>query len=249
MTIMHKIAGLMTVKDYKEDCLAFQSLRSLTDLTIVLDDNSNLPFPYRNICDEYLTLRHNIKWHDVGNRTLLMHRAFIHGCDWVVWSDDDILFSHNFQNRKDVERAIAVLETANKDTGRFILHDLWDSIRQYRKDGIWANKTFVVLRKNWFQCGAVRLPSPCIRLHTPVYPINRTEQVLVLQDYIAYHTGCLTVADREERVQKYAKEDPNMQFQEDYSYMLRTEQLELANVPEVDLSCVESKHLSNRMLP
>lgn len=226
---MRKVAGLLTVRNYKEDCSVFESLRTLTDFTIVLDDNSRFTFPHRDECDEYLSLTNRAQWNDIANRTLLMQRAYFHECEWVVCSDDDIIFSHNFQTRKDVDRVIRSLEAENKDTGRFLLRDLWNSVSQYRSDGVWGRKTFVVLRKNWFFSASFKLPAPSSRLHRPVYPAKQKQQVAILRECVAYHTGCFTETDRITRVEKYAQVDPKHEFQDDYSYMLNTDGLVLAD--------------------
>lgn len=236
-----KIAGLMTVKNYRDRSGAFESLQALSDITIVLDDNSTTQFKHRHQCDEYIALENKLLWNDTANRTLLMYRAFVHGCQWTVWIDDDIIYSKNFQCRGDVIRYINFLEAINRDTGWFVLRDLWESHNQYRTDGIWSRKSITVLRKNWFYYPKINIPAANLRLHRPVYPGNMKQPTFVTKKYIAYHCGCFTHAARAARVAKYCEQDPQNGFQKDYSYMLRTRGLKLAMVTTPDLDVIRKK--------
>jgi hypothetical protein len=241
-----RIAGLLAVKNYSDAWSALASLRALVDVTIVLDDDSSQPFPHRDHCDEYLSLRRLGLWNHLGNQTTLLYRAFVNDCDWVVFMDDDIVFSPNFQTRADVCRLVHETTRRGRDTVVFRLRDLWESEREYRYDGIWGRKGFVVLQKNWFFDKRITLREPSTnRLHRPIYPVRsrfrwRPNQTL-REDYIAYHTGCLAAEQRAERVEKYRREDPHNEYQADYSYMLRTEGLRLEPVPEEHLRVIRSK--------
>jgi hypothetical protein len=238
-----RIAGVLQVRNYTDDCSVFSSLKDLSDITIVLDHNSDSPFKYRDECDEYLLLRNRTLWHDLGNRTTLLYRALVHGCNWIVSMDDDIVFSRNFQTRRDVVRVIAELAKRGKDTCLFKLRDLWDSKSQYRADGVWGRKSFMALRKNWFYYENITLPDPqADRLHRPVYPANlrsRGAYSAKFDDYIAYHTGCLTRERRLSRVSKYARADPGQA--QAYAYMLDTAGIRLEKVPDRDRRVLSRK--------
>jgi hypothetical protein len=241
-----KIAGLMAVKNYSDACSAFSTLRALSDFTIILDDNSDRQFPYREECGEYLNLRRRGLWNDLGNKLTLLQRAYVNGCTWVVCMDDDILFSHNFQTKADVLKLIGEAEASGRDTCLFLLRDLWDSSESFRCDGVWGAKHFMVLRKNWFFYEDITLPRAGLkRLHREVYPAGFAARPgsnrLVCPQYCAYHTGCISSERRIERVRKYSVEDPNNEHQADYTYMLETEQLSLAPVPEDDLRLIRQK--------
>jgi hypothetical protein len=238
-----KIAGLLQTRNYSDDCSVFNSLKQLSDITIVLDHNSDLPFKYRDRCDEYLVLRNRALWHDLANRTTLLYRALVHGCNWIVSMDDDIVFSHNFQTRNDAVRVIAEMEKQGKDTCLFTLRDLWDSSSHYRVDGVWGRKSLMALRKNWFYYENITLPDPQVdRLHRPVYPTNlrsRGTYTVKFGDYMAYHTGCLTRTQRLHRVDKYKREDP--EHPRAYSYMLDTAGIMLEEVPASDRPVLSRK--------
>ena len=236
-----RIAGILSVKDYSDACSAFDSLQALSDVTIVLDDNSSTPFPYRDRCDEYLTLSTRSLWNDVANKTLLMQRAFVHGCDWLVCMDDDIVFSHGFQTKADALLLIEEMQGRRADVAIFPLRDLWESPDAFRADGIWARKTFNVVRRNWLSYRSITMRDPGRRLHGTLFPVNMRPRKLMIDRHTAYHTGCLTREARVRRVARYRVEDPENAFQADYSYMLSDDGLRVEQVPSDDLAVLARK--------
>ena len=233
-----RIAGLMAVRDYTDELGAFEALKRLCDFTIVLDDNSTESFPHRERCDEFLRLENRQPWNDQANRTLLMYRAFAHGCDWTISIDHDLAFSHGFRTRDDAAKLIRELEDDGREVCRFPLRELWESWSQWRSDGIWGRKSIAVLRRNWFTCPAITLKDPRLRLHTAPFPANLGQRLRIETRHVAYHSGCRTLADRRARVAKYAHEDPGHEFQRDYAYMLDDRGLELRPVPPDDLAAI-----------
>jgi hypothetical protein len=236
-----RIAGLMATRDYDDECSAFAALRELSDLTIVLDDGSRQPFPLRAECDEHLRLDRAGPWNDQANRTLLMYRAFVHGCDWAVSLDDDLMLDAGFQTRDDVAREIAALAAAGLEASRFTVRELWGGLESFRVDGVWGRKSIAVLRRNWFTYPRITLRDPARRLHAPVFPANLRIRQRVDTRRIAYHVGCLTAERRRARVEKYGREDPEGRFQSDYAYMLDERGLELAPVPGEDLAALRRR--------
>lgn len=236
-----RIAGVLSVKNYSPVCSAFESLRALSDVTIVLDDNSDASFPHCDECDEYLTLSNDCRWNDVANKTLLMQRAFVHGCDWIVSIDDDVVFSHGFQTKADCRSLIGELERRRVDICLFPLRDLWESTQHVRVDGIWSRKTFNVLRRNWFFYRNISFSDPSRRLHSPVFPRNMRSRRLIVDRHTAYHAGCMTRAARLARVAKYRIEDPENAFQRDYAYVLSDDGLRLEDVLAEDRRILDEK--------
>jgi hypothetical protein len=235
------VAGVLSVKNYSDACSAFGSLRALSDMTIVLDDNSGTPFPYRDECDEYLTLSNGLLWNDVANKTLLMYRAFVHGCEWLVTMDDDIVFSHGFQTKDDVRSLIEEVQRRRVEICLFPLRELWESTRQVRTDSAWGRKAFNVLRRNWFFYRNISLRDASRRLHSPLFPKNMRPRRLVVDRHTAYHTGCISASARAARVEKYRVEDPDNSFQRDYEYMLSEDGIRLGPVPAEDLRILDEK--------
>jgi hypothetical protein len=236
-----RVAGLLPVRDYDDEVGAAAALRALCDVLIVLDDGSAAPFPHAAICDERIRLDRHGPWNDAANRTLLLYRAFVHGCDWAVFSDDDLVFDAGFQTRDDVARVVAELEAARREVYRFAVRDLWGSETQYRTDGVWGRKSIAVLRRNWFAYPGVTLRDPSLRLHTAAFPANRRARQRVDDRRVAYHTGCWTAERRRARVERYRREDPDGRFQRDYDYMLDERELALAPVPAADLAILRAR--------
>jgi hypothetical protein len=236
-----RIAGLMAVRDYTDELGAFDALKRLSDFTIVLDDNSAIPFPHREHCDEFLRLENRQPWNDQANRTLLMYRAFAHGCDWTVSIDHDLAFSHGFRTRDDIATLIGELEGEDKESCRFPFRELWESWDQWRADGIWGRKSITVLRRNWFAYPAITFKDPRHRIHIAPYPANLAQRVRIEKLHVAYHSGARTLAERRARVAKYAREDSRHEFQGDYSYMLDDSAIELRPVPPEDLRVLEAR--------
>jgi len=229
-----RIAGLMAARDYTEELGAFDALKNLCDFTIVLDDNSAEPFPHRERCDEFLRLENRQPWNDQANRTLLMYRAFAHGCDWAVSIDHDLAFSHGFLTRDHAAELIGELEREGKESCRFPFRELWESWDQWRADGIWGRKSITVLRRNWFAYPAITFKDPRHRIHIAPYPANLAQRTRLETRHVAYHSGARTLAERRARVAKYAREDPRHEFQRDYAYMLDDSAIELRPVPPED---------------
>lgn len=86
-----KLAGIMATRNYSHVPGAFPVLAAMTDMTIVLDDGSDQPFHYRDEATEYIYLKRSGPWNQGANLTMLLYRAFVHGCDWVFLLDDDLL--------------------------------------------------------------------------------------------------------------------------------------------------------------
>ncbi len=236
-----RIAGVLATKNYADTSAVFETLRDLCDLTIVLDDNSTSPFPHKDECTEYIQLRHGEQWNAPANLTLLLYRAFVHGCEWVVSLDDDIILSPGFRSRRDVDDVIDRMEAEKLDFCHFRLRDLWNSEREVRVDGIWSQKTFPVVRRNWFFYDGVTLRDSALRLHTPAFPTGIRSRGIIHPTHMAYHTGCLTPEMRKARVEKYRLEDPENTFQSDYSYMLDDRAFKVEPVPPADLKLIRRK--------
>jgi hypothetical protein len=235
-----RIAGVMAVRDYDDELGAFDALRALSDVTIVLDDNSREPFPHRARCDHYLRLENRAPWNDQANRTLLLYQAFAQGCDWIVSIDHDLCFSHGFRTRDDVARLIGEMEVSGHEVCRFPFRELWESWDHWRADGIWGRKSIAVVRRNWFAYPAITLKDPTLRLHTAAHPANFAQRMRMETRHVAYHSGCRTRAEREARVAKYAREDPRHEFQRDYAYMLDDRGLELRPLPAEDAAAIRA---------
>ncbi|MBV9080326.1 MAG: hypothetical protein JO102_04315, partial [Elusimicrobia bacterium] len=214
-----RIAGVMQTRNYRDDLSSFETLAGLSDVTIVLDDNSTEPFVHAAACTEYLSLRGSSPWSHQANLNLLLYRAFVHGCEWVVTLDDDMLTSHGFQDKAAVHAVIDRMEAESLDLCRFRVRDLWESSERYRSDGVWGQKTTPVIRRNWFFWDGISFRDPALRLEVPAFPENLRVRWSVDPTHVVYHAGNLTDERRRARVEKYRREDPENAFQSDYSYI------------------------------
>lgn len=237
-----RIAGIMTTRNYTGACSTFETLQALSDVVLVLDDNSSEPFPHRDDCDDYIFLQRRCRWNQPANLSLLLYRAFVHGCEWIVSLDDDIIPGSGLRYRHDIEAVIDHMESRRLDLYHCRLRDLWNSNAEYRTDGVWSRKTFPVVRRNWFFYDAISFQDPALRLHTATFPANLRKRWVMHADDVVYHTGCLTPEMRRERVEKYRREDPGNVFQADYEYMLDDRNLMLKPVPPGDLAIIREKH-------
>lgn len=231
----------MPTRNYSDGSSAFQSLQALSDVTIVLDDNSASPFPFQDQCTDYIAVRNRQAWNAPANLTLLLFRAFLLGCEWVVALDDDIIPAATFSTRGDVDEVVQFMRSKKLDICRFPLRDLWNSLDTVRVDGIWSHKSFPVVYRNWFFYEGLTFKSPELRLHTAAFPASHRARTFNHPDHRVYHTGCFTPSMRESRVAKYRREDPDNRFQRDYSYMLNDQGLELDEVPEADARLIREK--------
>jgi hypothetical protein len=229
---------VLPTRNYRDTCSVFQTLVNLSDVTIVLDDNSERPFPYRERCTEYIAMRRTAPWNAPANLTMLLYRAFVHNCEWIVSLDDDIILGQTFQDREAVDAVVDRMARGCVDICHFRLRELWNSDSDYRVDGIWGQKTFPVVRRNWFFYDDVTVVRPDERLHTAAFPTSLQARIEIDERHVAYHTGCLQPSDRRARVEKYRLEDPGNRFQRDYQYMLDDRSVALAPVPEADVAVI-----------
>lgn len=232
----------MATRNYTGACSTFETLRALSDVVLVLDDDSSDRFPHREDCDDYIFVQRSGRWNHQANLSVLLYRAFVLGCEWVVSLDDDIIPGSGFRNRRDIDLMIDRMERRRLDLYHCRLRDLWNSNEVYRADGKWARKTFTVVRRNWFFYDAITFQNPELRLHTATFPANLRKRSAMCADDVVYHTGCLTPESRRERVEKYRREDPGNTFQDDYEYMLDDRNLLLEPVPPADLAIIREKH-------
>jgi len=243
-----KLAGLMPVQNYQNFYGSFHMLEALCDWTCILDDNSRTPFQFAEDADEYLTLRRGTLWHDVGNRTMLMYRAYLAGYHWAIVMDCDLVPSLA------LFKAIKNLNLSGYAEHHVYvpLRDVWDnqSQYQYRTDGIWGEKNYPILQYVPFATGVYCVRQPGIRLHTPpLWPAKAAVHLNPFPgDCCIYHFGSLTGLDREARVQKYRREDGKHEFQADYSYLADERNATFAPIPEEDSKFI-SDWLVHRKLP
>lgn len=232
-----KIAGILQTKNYDDSLKVIQTLRNLSDVVIVLDDNSSHPITTQAFpqIDVLLTRTNRGLFNCQSNHTLMMYLAWENKCDWVVRMDDDFILSASIRKRESIEKIVVTATESRADIVRVTQRDLWNSFSTYRTDGIWGLKTITLAQRVWFGDKNISMRDPNIyRLHAPCFPDTPEPKVLFYPHHVVYHAGCLTREDRERRVENYKVWDRDHNFQEDYSYMLDERGLTVSSVPEED---------------
>lgn len=234
-----KLAGAMVVQDYDPRYGTFPCLKSLSDFTTVLDDNSESlsnTFDLFREADEHLLLsrKDGTLWNDTANRTMLMYRAYLAGCHYVLPWSADVLPSNMLYGW------ITACPFANLPDGpdffQCELREIWNSPDNWRSDGIWGQKSNVFLQRNWFFDSAYRMPDSEERLHKYPHPRGWPPVIKNLEPgYCIYHFGGMTPEQRAARVSKYAIEDAGNEFQKDYTYLADETGLQLSPVAQEDL--------------
>lgn len=238
-----KLAGVMPVQNYDNTLGTFYMLEAMSDWTCVLDDNSHRPFQFADDADEYLSLRRGTLYNDVGNRTMLMYRAYLAGYHWALVMDGDMLPSRALF---DWIRCLDLGACSNTDLC-VPLRDLWNSGNCYRTDGPWAHKKWNLLQANPFFSLDFHVRNRELRLHASI-----SQNKAIMADCPAgcciYHFGSRTPELRNARVELYRKQDGKNEFQADYTYLADETGLTLANLPEEDASFIHD-WIVHRRLP
>ena len=235
----------MPVKNYDNNghLGVFHMLEAMSDWTCVLDDNSRRPFQHADDADEYLSLRRGTLFNDVGNRTMLMYRAYLAGYQWALVMDCDMLPSRALF---DWIRYLDLSAYSNADL-HVPLRDLWNYGDRYRTDGPWANKKWNLLQSNPFFYLDYHIRSRELRLHAPI-SYNKAIMADCPPGCCIYHFGSLTPELRNARVELYRREDSKNEFQADYTYLADETGAVVADVPAEDVAFIHD-WIVHRRLP
>lgn len=233
-----RIAGVLQTKNYVNTYDTVRTLRRVCDFVVVLDDNSTESSIHQHIADidVLLSIKHNQLFNCQSNRTMLFYQAWANRCEWVMTMDDDIFLSNSLCQRESIFELVSRAVSQKADMVRVEMRDLWNDTNHYRCDGIWANKTFPLLQRVWCGDPNITLKHPeSNRLHYPCCPSGNEPVVMgAHRPLVVYHTGCMTRADRQMRVDKYKMWDARNEYQADYSYMLDETGMTIAEVPIED---------------
>lgn len=232
-----KLGGILQTQNYKHTYATIDRLRLLTDVVIVLDDNSTASEApsFQKDIDVLIALKHRQLFNCQANKTMLLYQAWVNGCDWVLCLDDDLILSHYLHSRSHIELLIRHGEQNAADIVHVRLRDLWGDYLTYRHDGVWGYKTFPLLQRVWFGDKDLSLLDPKYRrLHYPCFKHEMPTVVSFDHPYAVYHTGNMTLEARQARMKKYKEQDPDMWYAKDYSYITDETGMQLAPVPPED---------------
>jgi hypothetical protein len=161
---------------------------------------------------------------DGRNHRALTEAAWAHDPDWLLGIDADERLERNFRSR--AEREIHLLRGTGQDSLWVRFRELWGAPDRYRKDGVWEHKRkaclFEARRDHVFDDR---------RVHAIWASQDRSNEERPTADLLLYHLRMVRPEDRNARVARYRRIDPDSVWQEvGYDYLLDERGLELAEL-------------------
>ena len=158
---------------------------------------------------------------DGRNHRALTEAAWRFGADWLLGIDADERLEHAFRAR--AEHEISAASNARQDALWVWFRELWDAPDRVRIDGIWGQKRKACLfRSDPGHCFDVRR----VHAHWASWPPQRGDYPQA--DLNLYHLRMIRPEDRERRVARYHRIDPDHEWQSiGYDYLLDSDGLEL----------------------
>ncbi len=158
---------------------------------------------------------------DGKNHRMLVEAAWAHGPAWLLGIDADERVERRFRQR--AEHEIRRAEKADEAALWVPFRELWGAHDRIRVDGIWGQKRKACLfeadRRHRFDER---------RIHSIWAPWPPQDGEYQTADLNLYHLRMISAEDREARVERYVRLDPNRQWQElGYDYLLEEDGLEL----------------------
>lgn len=225
----------------------FESIGRHVDAVVALDDRST------DGSYDYVASRQEISsilrinaadgksWDEPLNRQLLVMEGQRLNCDWFVAFDADERVEERFWQ---VARQIAAdAEKRGMHAFQFRLRELWDSVRQYRVDGLWGRKLKAAFfsnlgskhifdRAQWH--GEWISTNPIHAACSEKLPLN------------LYHLRMVKDTDRIARRDRYNKLDPDKKFQSiGYDYLTDKTAIELAPILSEEMYQGIPEHLAH----
>lgn len=161
---------------------------------------------------------------DGRNHVALVEAALPHRPEWLFGIDADERVERDFRRRAEGE--ITRAERAGHAALWVPFRELWDAADQVRADGIWGQK-----RKACLFRAAPGLSFDERRLHSIWAPWPPANGEYPTADLRLYHLRMIEAADREARVERYRRLDPDRKLQEiGYDYLVDEEGIQLTPV-------------------
>jgi hypothetical protein len=161
---------------------------------------------------------------DGKNHRALIEAAWQHEPDWLLGIDADERVEHEFRRRAEGE--ISRAEAAGQQALWVPFRELWGAFDRVRIDGIWDQKRKACLFKaNRGRSFHGR------RVHSIWAPWPPPDDEYPTADLRLYHLRMVRAADRQARIERYRRIDPDHVWQEiGYEYLLDEDGLELAPI-------------------
>ena len=168
------------------------------------------------------------EWLERRNRATVINEAYKQSKrhnSWVLCIDADERFELPFLQSL---RTIATQYYNHPVVINVYFRELWDSIHQYRSDGIWGEK-----RKSVFFPLASQMTFNYTNEHHIPWNYQELTNKEILTNYNLYHLKMIKPIDRQKRADLYNKLDPNKEMQSiGYDYLTDITNLNLSNVPD-----------------
>jgi len=167
-------------------------------------------------------------WDEVGNHRRLVEASLRHDADWLISIDADERLERTFRQRS--ERVVRMGNLLGYTAYGVHFRELWDSVDQYRVDGIWGRKTQARLFKARPDHQFDKRP-----LHSSKAPLQaRVGGWFPIANLNIYHLGMLRPEDRIARRRRYETLDPGARWQPGlgYAYLTDTGGLQLERPPD-----------------
>ena len=168
------------------------------------------------------------KWDEKKNREIVIREAYSISNNknntWVLCVDADERFETNF-----LYQLRTIINKHLNDNLVINVHfrELWDSINQYRNDGIWNQKKKGVLFKL-----SDKMTFNFHQEHHIPWHYQELNDKEVLLNFNLYHLKMVRKKDRAQRVKLYNTLDPNKEMQPiGYDYLTDTTNLNLKTIP------------------
>ena len=164
-------------------------------------------------------------WDDAMNHRRLVEAAWRHDPGWLLAVDADERLERDFRRRAEAEIARAKREGIR--ALRLHVREIWDDPLHFRADGVWGTKSaarfFEARRDHEFHMQ---------RLHCHWAPLNSMINGDFPQgDLVLYHLRMLDAADREARMKRYQRLDPDRRLQAiGYDYLTDTTGLQVERI-------------------
>jgi hypothetical protein len=205
----------------------FENLESQVDGVVALDDGStdgSADFVgSQALVVKLLTIPPGAQeeLEDGKNHRALTRAAWKHAPDWLFGVDADERVEVGFRARAEAE--IDRAERLGQDALWVPFRELWDTPDRFRADGIWGTKRKACLFK---AARDHRFDDRRVHAFWPSYPPRNGDWPEA--DLRLYHLRMIDPADREARIARYRRIDPDHRWQEiGYDYLLEEKDLEL----------------------
>lgn len=209
-----------------------ESIGDVVDGIIALDDGSTDATPEllrsHPKLIELLQNEPGEPWDERANQNALVRASRAHGAEWVLCLDADERLELAFLD--EVHDVLDVADREGAKVFRFDLRECWGDPCQYRVDGIWGMKKLCRLFRNDPTHRRFD-PRKLHRFWMPLELVAELETASRDAGRNIYHLRMIDPEDRQARVARYERLDPEHRYQQiGYRYLLDETGIELERI-------------------